>query len=97
MKHISEIKNIITQHKPELEREYKVKSLAIFGSYARGEQTEDSDVDILVEFDKVIDLFRYIELENYLSDIVHHKVDLVMRDALKVRIKDRVLKEAVNI
>ncbi|MBI5555386.1 MAG: nucleotidyltransferase family protein [Elusimicrobia bacterium] len=97
MQQTDEIKSIVKQHKAELERDYKVKSLAIFGSYARGEQTKDSDVDILVEFDKVIDLFKFIELENYLSDIVYHKVDLIMKDALKPRIRDGILKEAVNI
>ena len=97
MQQTEEIKSIIKQHKPELERDYKVKSLAIFGSYARGEQNEESDVDILVEFDKVIDLFKFIELENILSDIVRHKVDLIMKDALKPRIKEGILKEAVNI
>ena len=90
------MKNIIDQiiiklreNKPVLEEKYCVKNLDIFGSYIRGEQTKNSDLDVLVEFSKTIDLFKYIELENYLSEKLGVKVDLVMKDALKPRIKDR--------
>ncbi len=56
MKTLNEIKKILLEHKQELKEKYKVKSIAIFGSYARGEQTEKSDIDILVEFYEPIGL-----------------------------------------
>jgi predicted nucleotidyltransferase len=63
----------------------------------RGEQSEESDIDILVEFDTTPDLLDFVELENFLSDALGFKVDLVMKDSLKRRIKDGILREAVDI
>ena len=97
MKTIDEIKNTIQKYKTYLSDKFKVRSISVFGSYLRGEQKKDSDLDILVEFNETIDLFEFIQLENYLSDILCCKVDLVMKDALKPRIKDRILREAVSI
>lgn len=94
---LEEIKRKIDEHKPFLEKEFKVKSISVFGSYLRGELTKKSDIDILVEFYDIIDLFKFVELEYFLSDILGRKVDLVMKDTLKPRIKDRILKEAVTI
>jgi predicted nucleotidyltransferase len=77
---------ILRQHLPELREKYSVNYLGIFGSYIRGEQTKirgeqtkDSDLDVLVQFDKKPGLLKYIELENYLSDLLEVKVDLVSR------------------
>jgi len=97
MKTIDEIKNTINKFKTYLSDSFKVKSISVFGSYLRGEQKENSDLDILVEFNETIDLFEFIQLENYLAEILSCKVDLVMKDALKPRIKDRILREAVSI
>ena len=97
MKTIDEIKNTINKYKTYLSDSFKVKSISVFGSYLRGEQKENSDLDILVEFNETIDLFEFIQLENYLAEILGCKVDLVMKDALKPRIKDRILREAVSI
>jgi hypothetical protein len=97
MKNIEEIKKAIEEHRSILEEKFKVKSMAIFGSYLRSEQNKDSDIDILVEFYETIDLFEFIGLENYLSEILNNKVDLVMKDTLKPRIKDRILREAVAL
>ncbi len=94
---VKEIKKKISQHKPILRERFKVKSIGIFGSYLRGEQNERSDIDILVEFSGVIDLFEFVRLENFLSDILGRKVDLVMKDALKPRIKKSILEEAVYV
>ena len=69
----------------------------IFGSYLRGEQTKKSDIDILVEFYDIIDLFEFVRLENSLSEILETKVDLVMKDTLKPLKKNGILKEAVPI
>ncbi|MBA7684699.1 hypothetical protein ES703_93106 [subsurface metagenome] len=56
-----------------------------------------SDIDILVEFYETIDLFEFVELEDFLSEALGVKVDLVMKETLKPRIKNRILKEAVYI
>jgi uncharacterized protein len=78
---------------PLLEQKYSVIKLGIFGSYARGEQGENSDLDLLVAFKDPPSLFRYIELENLISETLGVKVDLVMEDALKSNIRERILKE----
>ena len=83
--------------KPEVEEKFKVKSIGLFGSYVRGEQKDTSDLDILVDFYEPISLFRFVELEDFLSQRLGVKVDLVMRDALKPRIKDSILNEAIYV
>ncbi len=97
MKKIDQIIKKLKEIKPIIESKYSVKNLEVFGSYIRGEQRKGSDLDILVEFSKTIDLFKYIELENYLSEKLGVKVDLVMKDTLKPRIKDRILNEAIPV
>ncbi len=97
MKKIDAIIEKLRKNKPVIEKKYGVKNLEVFGSYIRGEQKKGSDLDILVEFHRTIDLFKYIELENFLSKKLGVKVDLVMKDTLKPRIKDRILKEAIPV
>lgn len=82
MKTLEEIKDIINQHRQELEDKFKVKSIAIFGSYSRGEQTPQSDVDILVEFKELVG-FLFIHLGDFLEEILGVKVDLLTLDAIK--------------
>ena len=82
--------------KPEVEEKFNVKTIGFFGSYARGEQKDNSDLDILVDFYEPISLFRF-ELEDFLSQRLGVKVDLVMRDSLKPRIKDSILSEAIYV
>nr|pir hypothetical protein MJ0126 - Methanococcus jannaschii [Methanocaldococcus jannaschii] len=82
MKTLSEIKEILRKHKKELKEKYKVKSIAIFGSYARNEQTETSDIDILIDYYEPISLLKLIELENYLSDLLEIKVDLITKNSI---------------
>lgn len=84
-------------HKEELRKKFKVKEIGIFGSYVRHEQNRKSDVDVLVTFYETIDLFTFVELENYLSDILGVKVDLVMKEGIKPRLKERILSEAVYV
>ena len=83
--------------KPELAQKYYVKQLGLFGSFARGEQSKASDVDILVEFRQPIGLFKFLELEERLESALDHKVDLVSRKALKPRIGRHILNEAVML
>lgn len=78
-----------------LKKEYKVKTIGIFGSYARDEQTETSDIDVLVEFESPIGFFKFIKLEDYLSEKLGIKVDLVTPDALKPLIKSNIMEETV--
>lgn len=91
-KRVREIEKILREHREELRRKFKVKEIGIFGSYVRGEAEETSDVDILVDFYETPSLFEFIELEMYLSDLLGVKVDLVMKKALKPRIKEYVLR-----
>jgi len=80
-----------------LKDRYGVADLRLFGSYSRGAQSGESDIDVLVEFREVIDLIEFIKLENYLGDLLGCRVDLVMKDSLKPRIRDIILTGAVAI
>ncbi|WP_253276435.1 nucleotidyltransferase family protein [Synechococcus sp. PCC 6312] len=80
-----------------LEERYHVKELGVFGSYVRQEQTDTSDVDILVEFSQTPSLLKFINLENYLTDHFGCKVDLVHKAGLKPRIGERILAEVVYL
>lgn len=82
---------------PELGNRYHVDTLGVFGSYVRDEQSPESDLDVLVTFSKTPGLLEFIGLENYLSDLLGIKVDLVMKAALKPHIGRRILGEAVPV
>ena len=97
MNQLEDIISKLREIMPVLMDKYSVKSLEAFGSYARGQQRKSSDLDILVEFHETIDLFAFVELEQFLSEALGTKVDLVMKDMLKPRIKDKVLQEAIPI
>ena len=95
MKTIKEIKDILLKHKVDLKQKYKIKEIGLFGSYIRNEQYLTSDLDILIEFeeDAKISLLEFVGIENYLSDLLGVKVDLVEKSALKPRIGKQILKE----
>lgn len=99
IKSLDEMRKILKKHEKELKEKYGIKEIGIFGSYLRGEAKEGSDVDILVEFkpDVGISLLDFVELENYLSDLLGVKVDLVERSALKTRIGKQILSEVVYL
>jgi len=88
-----EIINIIRNSKPEIAARYGVMRVGLFGSYVREQQRKKSDIDILVSFDRDIDLFEFIDLREFLEVRLHHKVDLVMEKALKPAIGKRILSE----
>ena len=96
-KSLEEINSILKEHKQELYKKYKVKEIGIFGSFVRGEQKNRSDIDILVEFEVVPDLLKFIEIERYLERLLRKKVDLVEKTALRPRLKEIILKEVVYI
>jgi len=85
---------ILHQQIPVLAERYSVETLEVFGSYVRDEQRQDSDLDILVTFKEDPSLLTYIAIENYLSDLLGIKVDLVMKDSLKPKIGEQILSEA---
>ncbi len=92
-KMLKEIEKILNENKVVLTKQFKVKEIGIFGSIVRGEDKETSDVDILVEFKAPIGLFKFLELEEHLSDLIGRKVDLVSKKALKPRIGKHILRE----
>ncbi len=94
---LAHLLEILRQRLPELTERYRVKSLGVFGSYLRQEQRPDSDLDLLVAFDEPPSLLTFIELENYLADLLGVEVDLVMQSALKPRIGERILSEVVPV
>lgn len=92
-----DMRRTLREHLPLLRERYGVESLGLFGSYVRGEAGPDSDLDVLVRFHRTPGLIRYVELENYLSDLLGMRVDLVMAEALKPNIGQRVLAEVQPI
>lgn len=96
MKKLEEIKEIINQHKRELEEKYKVKTIAIFGSYVRGEQNEESDIDFIVEFKEPVG-FLFIHLADYLEEILQTKVDLLTPDAIKPNRRKFILEKLIYV
>ncbi|NJM77365.1 MAG: nucleotidyltransferase family protein [Acaryochloridaceae cyanobacterium RU_4_10] len=97
MKTLDEVKQWLVSNKSMLQERYQVRELGIFGSYVRQEQNEASDVDVLVEFSEIPSLLKFVNLENYLSDNLGVKVDLVHKSGLKPRIGERILAEVVYL
>jgi predicted nucleotidyltransferase len=94
---LARAKRILRSHLPALREGYAITSLGVFGSYVRGDQKKKSDLDLLVEFERAPSLFKYIELENHLSDLIGIKVDLVMKKTLKPHIGRYILAEVVPL
>jgi uncharacterized protein len=88
-----EIINAIRINKPEMEAHFGVQRLGLFGSYVKGRQRKKSDIDILVAFNRDIDLFDFLDLREFLESRLNAKVDLVMESALKPAIGKRILAE----
>ena len=94
-----EILKILRAHRDELRRRFGVKSLAVFGSVARGEAGPESDVDIVVEFDPQahVGLFKMVELKEFLEKVLGCPVDVVTLDGLRPWMRNRVRREAVHV
>lgn len=97
MKNLTEFKQIISIIKPKLEQNYFIKSIGVFGSFTRKEETSKSDLDILVDFSRPIDLFMFLELEEELEKVCGIKVDLVSKTSLKPNIGKQILNEVQYI
>lgn len=83
--------------KREVAQEYSVKTIGVFGSVARDEQTVQSDIDLLVEFSKPVGFVTFMRLENFLSERLGKQVDLVTSDSLKPLIRQDVLSEVIYV
>ena len=89
--------NTISSVMKDLQKNYKVKSIALFGSYVRGENQTDSDIDLLVEFEDHADLFDLTGLADFLENKLNHSVDIVSKNGLRKELRDSVSKEAIPV
>lgn len=90
------ISSLVKRHQADL-RQRGVKTLAVFGSAARGEMTAESDIDVLVEFNRQVGLFEFIRLKIFLENITGRAVDLVTPDAIRPAMRTEILNEAVYV
>jgi predicted nucleotidyltransferase len=97
MKAFSEISTILRDHTEELRSRFGITNLALFGSVARGEATQRSDVDILADVVRPISLFEIAGAENYLIDLLGCEVDLVLRRSVRPELREGILREAVAV
>jgi predicted nucleotidyltransferase len=96
MRNFNEIKAIIKTHRKELEERFKVKEIAIFGSYTRGVQSNESDIDILVSFKEPVG-FLFIHLADYLEEILESKIDLLTPDAIKPNRRKYIMENLIYV
>jgi predicted nucleotidyltransferase len=94
---VEQFRALLRERLPDLRQRYGVATLSLFGSYVRGDQEPQSDLDVLVEFAETPGLFAYVELQNTLSELVGIQVDLVMKDAIKPRLARHVFEEVVAV
>jgi len=96
MKTLNEVLEILRMHKEELKNKHKIKSIKIFGSYARGEQRETSDIDIIVKFEKHPTLVEFIKIQEELENLLGIKVDLLTEESISPFIRP-LIKETVEV
>ena len=94
---LEDIQATLRAQMPYLCERYHVETLGVFGSYVRGEQVEDSDVDLLVTFSKTPDLLEFVDLADHLEQLLGCKVDVATESSLRERIRARVLREALPL
>ena len=92
-----EILNQLTNHAGQIRQLFSVKELSIFGSVARDQADENSDVDLLVEFDKKADFDSFMDLKFYLEDLLGTRIDLVTRNALRPRLSQLIEQELIHV
>lgn len=97
MKTLEEIRAVIYAHKDELRQRYKVRVVGMFGSYTRGEQRENSDLDLLAEFDEKASLLDLTGAQVMLSELLGVEVDLVPREDLSPELKESIESEVVAV
>lgn len=94
---LDEIRQSLSTQKSILQKKYKINRLGIFGSYVRGEQKQESDLDVLIDYEEVPSLITLIEIENHLSELLGVKVDLVTRKGIKPQLRSYILEEVVYL
>ena len=94
---MEQIKKTLSTLKPMIRERFLVDKIGIFGSYGRGEQKPTSDIDVLVDFQRPVGIFAFLELANYLKNQLGIKVDLVTRKALRPEIGKQILREVVYL
>ena len=97
MRTLDQLIGQLRKMQPDLRRRYPIREIGVFGSYVRGDQTEGSDLDIVVDLGEGIGLIELAGLQQDLSDALGIRVDLVIKDALKRRIGRQILSEAVML
>ncbi len=90
------ILKILAEHRSEINSRFGVESLSLFGSAARDEVAAESDIDILVTFVKTPGIFGFLELKEYLENLLQCSVDLVTKNALKKQFREQILQEALH-
>jgi predicted nucleotidyltransferase len=93
MRTLDDIMSQLRALQPDLKRRYPIREMGVFGSYVRGEQRDDSDLDVLVDLGDGVTLIDYVGLQLELSDALGLKVDLANKKMLKRRIGQRILSE----
>ena len=96
MKSLQEIKSTLEQNKNYLFSEYPIKSIAIFGSYARKQQNNESDLDLLIEFNEKIGI-RFIDLANEIEDLIGFKIDLISKKGIKDKYYQSILSDLIYV
>lgn len=94
---VNQIRLLILERRDEIKKKFKAEVLGVFGSYARGEEKEESDIDVLVRFEEGATLLHLTGLGYYLEDLFGVPVDVVSERALHPMMKDDVLKELVLV
>jgi uncharacterized protein len=94
---IEQIKNIIKENESLLKDKYFAERFFLFGSYANGSPTKKSDIDLLVDFSSAVDMFHFMDLQEYLKEIFGKKIDLGTKNGLKSFIKNKILNEAIAL
>lgn len=93
---LNEIKSIIRKNKKRLQKKYGLKAIGVFGSYTRGDNYKDSDIDILVEFETPIGL-EFVDLAYELEELLNHKVDLVSKKAIKKSLVNYITEDLIYV
>ncbi len=88
---------ILSANLAEIQKRFGVESLALFGSVSKGTESSASDLDLLVTFTQVPGIFSFLDLKDYLENLVQRPVDLVTMNALKRQLKDQILKDIVRV
>ena len=96
MRNREDIFQILSEVKPQLQQDFSLNSIGVFGSFAKNEYNENSDLDILIETSKPIG-WKLLSLQIYLEKLINIKVDLTTKNALKSQLKDEILNSVIYI